>query len=82
MHDMNVNYFQLTQRQLIGGVVPAMEAILLFWQHNQRAPLILIVKVYLIGNVMIPIILNCVPDCQAFIPPAKAHVFTLRVNTL
>ena len=82
MRDMNVNYFQLPQRQHICSVNPVMEAILRCLPHNLRAPLILIVKVYTIVNVMITIILSCVPNRQVFIPPAKAHVFTLTVNTL
>ena len=62
MRDMNVDYFQLTQRHLIGTVIPVMEAILMCWQHNLRAPLILIVKVYMLRAVIIPVIFICVPN--------------------
>ena len=78
---MNVNYFQLTQRHLIGTVVPVMEAILKCCQHNLRAPLILIVKVYMMSYVMIPVISYCVPNRQVLQPPAQGHVFTQKVNS-
>ena len=77
MRDINVNYFQLTQRQLIGCVLTAMEAMLLCWLQNLRAPLILIVKVYMMTPVMIPVVLNCVPDRPGWLVVRGQTVFTL-----